>query len=189
LDLNLLEDAKRDAQYPAELRERIPAGRPCDQVTEAQRRMALLFDFLGIAPGDFQELAIALACRQIVGFGVAKKRGRPRKKRVPLTAAQIAQKLGASGRGRRMPEIPADALVSSVDKWLDEQRRRTGRRPRDADWARFAAGEDADKQDLLGWRRDKFVRDRTAVRKTQISQARKKTKWAAPVKKRPRNSG
>ena len=186
LDLNVLEDAKRDAVYPARLRKRIPTGRPSDQVTEAQRRLALLFDFLGIAAGDFQELAIALACRQIVGFGVAKKRGRPRKNRVrptaTLTTAQIMQKFGASGRGRRIPEIPAPVLVSSADKWLDEQRNRTGLQLGDADWARFAAGKEAATQNLRGWRRDQFVQERVGAWKARLSVARKKTKKADTVK-------
>lgn len=186
LDLNLLEDAKRDARYPAELRKCIPTGRPRDQVTVAQRRLALLFDFLGIAPGDFQELAIALACRQIVGFGVAKKRGRRRKKQVPprapITTAQIVQKFGASGRGRRIPEIPAPAIVSSADKWLDEQRNRAGLQLGDADWARFVAGEEATKKNLRGWRRDQFVQKRVGTWKARLSVARKKTKKAATVK-------
>jgi hypothetical protein len=186
LDLNLLEDAKRDAQYPAELRKRIPTGRPRDQVTEAQRRLALLFDFLAIPPGDFQELAIALACSQIVGLKVPKKRGRARKKQalplVSLTTSQIVQKFGATGRGRRIPEIPAPALVSSADKWLDEQRNRTGRQPGDADWARFVAGEEARTKNLRGWRRDQFVQKRVGAWKARLSVARKKTKKAAPVK-------
>jgi hypothetical protein len=197
LDLDLLQDAKRHTRYPAELRKRIPTGKPRDQVTEAQRRLILLFDFLAIPPDDFQELAIALACIHVVGFGVPKKRGRSPKKRVrppkkqalqqePLTTAQIAQKFGASGRGRRIPKITAPALVSSADRWLDEQRNLTGRQMTDADWARSAAREEAKTENMRGWRREDFVRRRFAVKKTQLSQARKKTKKkAAPVKNDP----
>lgn len=179
----------RDAKYPENLLSPLPDMPPSELVTEAQRRLWLLFDFWCIQRGDFRRLAIALACHYVRGFKIAKKRGRPRKEKAQPMPAQVALKLGALGRprvGRRATTTPL-AIVTAADRWLDAQAENTGRRPRDADWARFAAREEAKKKNLNGRRAEEFARSRTAAKKTELSLARTAVaKWSQgwhPVKK------
>ncbi len=168
-------DVRRTVTLPDDLRCLLPAGSPKETMTEAHRRLELLFDTFKIPRGDFQQLAIALACLHVPGFRVPTRRGRPRKIKARPTAAQLAQRLGAYGRpraGRRRSMSPIE-LVRAVDTWQTKQKVLTGMRPTDAAWADFALRAEAEKKGLRGCKAKDYVRNHKPSKKKEISNARK----------------
>lgn len=185
LALDLPTDALRDEWYPDELQSALPRDRVSKVVTEAEFRLNLLFDYLGIPQGDYQQLAIALACRHEPGLKVQLRRGRPPKVKTPTTTQEIARKLGVTRRpkaGRRRSVSPKE-LVQTVDTWQVKQLVLSGRRPTDAAWAEHALRSEAKKKGLSGWKAKEYVEDHMQAKKKEISNARKWVRdWEASVR-------
>lgn len=185
LPLDLPTDAPRDERYPDELQHALPSGRPSKVVAEAERRLNLLFDRLGIPQGDYQQLAIALACLHEPGFKVPRRRGRPPKAKTPTTTHEIANRFSVYVRPKPGPRrsMSPKELVQKVDAWQLKQRVLTGRRPTDAAWAEHVLRSEVEKKGLSGWKAKKYVRDHKPAKKKEISNARKWVRdWEAGVR-------
>lgn len=185
LALDLPTDARRDAGYPDELQSALPRDRVSKVVTEAERRLNLLFDHLGIPQGDYPQLAIALVCLHEPGLRVPRRCGRPPKARTPTTTQEIAKKLGVTGRPKvgRPRSVSPRELVRAVDTWQVKQKVLLGRRPTDAAWAEHALRSESEKKGLSGWKAKKYVEGHMQAKTKEISNARKWVRgWEASVR-------
>jgi hypothetical protein len=128
------------------LRRPLPSLKPSARTSEALRRLDLLFDCLAIPRGDFEQLAIALACRHVPGFrpqrrAIASKRQAPAavqrrlRKAVLLLLAKrgVTKESWAAGRPHKPSTSEQESLVGlpSVTRTDPSLILRHSRRPRD----------------------------------------------------------
>ena len=143
---------RRNAEYSGDLLLPIPDLKPRAQISEAQRRLDLLFDCLAIPRGDFEQLAIALACRHVPGFRPTRRRvatstrspravqGRlQRKVRLLLAKRGVTNKPRRAGRPAVFSTLDQEKLVAIADDWHKERRGRSAVRTTDADFVRSRA--------------------------------------------------